>query len=100
MKHTKLALLVVVLCGGLLSACDRQTAPPAEAAPDPVAATPEPMDAGTDEGTPGTHAEDGDSPHTGGDRVGTGTGGIEEEDDTPHTGGDRVGTGGGNQEGH
>lgn len=79
MKSTHLALVIAVLCGSL-SACRQEppapepeitpppmAAEPAPAAPDPVIT--EPVMPPADEGV-----EDGDTPHTGGDRVGTGGG--------------------------
>ena len=83
MKITKLALAVVVSCG-MLSACKPEPAAPVAEVPAPMAAepaatevVPEPA-VPTDAAPAATDAaaveEDEDSPHSGGDKVGTGTG--------------------------
>lgn len=85
MKSTTLALVIVLLCG-TLSAC-REEAPepateltplpaPTEPVVTPEPIVPDPMMPAPTEDTPIDSME---------------------EDDTPHSGGDRVGTGGGNQ---
>lgn len=87
MKSTKLALVIILLLGGL-SACKKPepAAPAAEVAPpavEPAAVTPAPEPVAPEPATttaPATDApadaagEDDDTPHSGGDKVGAGTG--------------------------
>lgn len=85
MKSMKLALAIVLLCG-TLSACKQEAPTPAEdvtspAATEPAPVMPEPMDPDATmlpptETMPADDAEEDDTPHSGGDRVGTGTGGA------------------------
>jgi hypothetical protein len=84
MKSTKLALVIILVLGGL-SACKKPepAAPAAEVAPpaaEPAAVTPEPVvpepatttAPATD--APADAVEDDDTPHSGGDKVGTAPG--------------------------
>lgn len=85
MKSTKLALVTILLCG-TLSACKPEAPEPVEdvtpmPAPSAPAVTPEPMvpdptmPAPTDN-MPTDSMEEEDTPHSGGDKVGTGGGNV------------------------
>lgn len=82
MKITKLALAVIVLCGAL-SACKPEAAAPVAEAPAPVAADP----AHAPEVAPEP------VPPTGVAPAATDAAAVEEDEDLPHSGGDKVGTG-------
>jgi hypothetical protein len=80
MKSTHLALVVVVLCGSLSACRQEPPAPETETTPppmatEPVPAAPDPMVTDPAMPVPTEDVEEDDTPHTGGDRVGTGSGG-------------------------
>lgn len=79
MKSTKLALVVAVLCGSLSACREEPPAPEAETPPpvatEPVPAAPDPVLTDPAVPVPTEDVEEDDTPHTGGDRVGTGSGG-------------------------
>jgi hypothetical protein len=102
MKRIHFALVAAMLCA-TVSACNREEPPaPAPAAVEPAAVepavTPMPPEPAPVESsglaTPASvHAADsGDTPHSGGDKVGTTPPpAATQDDDTPHSGGDKVG---------
>lgn len=85
MKSTKLALVIVLLCGTLFACKQEPPAPAVDATPPPAmgepAVMPEPMAPdmtmpAPTEPVPADSMEDEDTPHSGGDRVGTGGGTV------------------------
>ncbi len=84
MKSTKLALLTVLLCGALFACKKEEPAAAVEAIPAPMVSEPAPMVSepapmaapapvsAMDGTVPVDDSMDEDSPHSGGDKVGTG----------------------------
>ena len=87
----KLALVTVLLCGSLAACKPAEPAAPAAEATPPVAAEPAAVTP-----APEPMAEPATTPATGTPADATGTpdapAATEEDDDTPHSGGDKVGT--------
>jgi hypothetical protein len=104
MKRIHYALAAAMLCA-TVSACKREEAPaapaaepaaveaPAMPAPAESMAAPAPVESvGIAAPASVDAADSGDTPHTGGDKVGTTPApAAAEDDDTPHSGGDKVG---------
>ncbi len=84
MKSTKLALLMVLLCGTLFACKKEEPAAAVEETPAPMVSEPAPpmpppapmSEAGVTD--PSDDSVDEDSPHSGGDKVGTGGGSVPE----------------------